>query len=493
MHGFESNDTVDGFRRRLAEHLDPNGLVATDDHDRFLVDERGKFRTSALAVVRPTSTDQVAAVVRLCAEHGVAVVPQGGNTGLCGGSVPNLEAVTPSVLVSTGRLNRIRDLNHVTATATVEAGVAVQALQDAAADAGLLFGPDWGARGSAQIGGAISTNAGGLNVIRWGSFRRQVLGLEVVLADGRIWNGLRPLFKDSSGVDLKQLFIGAEGTLGLVTAAVLSLQPRPEHHHSALVALPGLDALLPFFAHVRHQSNGLLSGFELIPHEGIERAVNDVPSLQQPALPSARWYGLVRYSGDESTLDRLTETLSSAVAGQLVVDAVVAATPAQEENLWHLRDELPSGRRFEERGRRHKFDIAIPVDAIPNFITEAARVVDNIVPGARTYVFGHVGDGNLHFSLYPGTDADPDRFDAAGAEMVTAVDEMTWRFGGSISAEHGIGQEMRSRLLGQKSDIEFELLARVKAALDPHGIMNPGKVLPDSWEPDAVPGGSPVQ
>jgi FAD/FMN-containing dehydrogenase len=476
MNAPRSGESADGFRRLLAGRLDPSSIVSVDDHRRFLVDERGKFTGEAWAVIRPGSTEEVAEVVGLCAAHGVAVVPQGGNTGLCGGSVPGSER--PSVLLSTSRLNRIRDLNVIRATATVEAGVTLQALQEAAVDAGLLFGPDWGARGSAQIGGAISTNAGGLNVIRWGTFRRQVLGLEVVLPDGRCWDGLRPLYKDSSGIDLKQVFVGAEGTLGVVTAAVVALQPRPGQDHSALASLPGIESLLPFFTHVRDRAGNVLSGFELMPAEGITRAVTDVPTLQAPRLREAEWYALVRCSGDASTIDRLTDILSTATELGLIDDAVVAATPAQEANLWHLRDELPSGRRFDERGKRHKFDIAVPIDTIPTFITAAGQAVDRVVSGTRTYVFGHVGDGNLHFSIYPGPEADLVRFDAAGAEMVAAVDALTWDVGGSISAEHGIGQEMRERLAGQKSPLEFELLARIKSALDPQDIMNPGKVLP---------------
>jgi len=476
-------ESIGRFRRLLAARVDDAGLLALDDHDRYLVDERGKFRAEAWAVVRPATTAEVSSVVELCAENQVAIVPQGGNTGLCGGSVPEPGSTRPTVLLSTSRLNQVRDVNVIAATATVEAGVTIQSLQETAAEAGLLFAPDWGARGSAQIGGAVSTNAGGLNVIRWGSIRRQVLGLEVVLPDGRVWDGLRPLYKDSSGIDLKQVFIGAEGTLGLVTAAVVALRPRPENHHSALVTLNELDSLLPFFAFVRDHSNELLSGFELLPAEGIRRAVAEVPSLQNPNVGAAQWYALVRYSGDDSTLGSLTATLAAATKEEIIVDAVVAATPSQEQNLWHLRDELPSARRFDARGRRHKFDIAIPIDGIPAFIKRAEKVVDNIVPGARTYVFGHVGDGNLHFSIYPDSDTDLDRFDRSGDALVDAVDTLTWEYGGSISAEHGIGQEMRSRLGNQKSDVEFELLARIKNALDPQGIMNPGKVLPELWDP----------
>ncbi|MGI9608201.1 MAG: FAD-binding oxidoreductase [Acidimicrobiales bacterium] len=465
------------LRSELEAIVGPVGLVPADDHERFSVDWAGKFSTDPVAVVRPASTAEVAAVVSLCATEGVAIVPQGGNTGLCGGSIPSTPVA--SVVLSLSRMNTVRSLDVNRATVTVEAGVTIQALQAAAADVGLLFAPDWGARGSAQVGGGVSTNAGGLNVLRWGSMREQILGLEVVLPDGRVWDGLRALRKDSSGLDLKHLFIGSEGTLGIVTAVVFKLHSLPSTHQTAFVALSSLDSLIPFFSRARTESKGLVSAFELVPEEGIRRVLANMPSAQRPLATISDWYVLLRMSGDDDVTETLGRVLESAAAAGQIVDAAVASTSDQEENLWTIRDEIPPPFTFDARGRRHKFDMAVPVDRVVDFLVEAGPVVDAVVPGTLTYGFGHVGDGNIHFNVYPGPDADVDAFDARGADLEAAIDELTWSFGGTISAEHGVGQIMRARMSGQKSDVEIELMERVKAALDPAGIMNPGKVIPE--------------
>jgi FAD/FMN-containing dehydrogenase len=458
------------------------GLLPADDVDRFITDWSGKQVGGApLAVVRPTSTAEVAAVVRVCHDHGVAVVPQGGNTGLCGGSIPLADDHPeggPSVVVSMERMKAIISLDVDRATATVEAGVTIQALQEAAATNGLLFAPDWGARGTAMIGGGIATNAGGLNVLRWGSMREQVLGLEVVLPDGRVWNGLRSLRKDATGMDLKQLFIGTEGTLGIVTAAVVRLHPLPAEHLTAFAALPSLEATLPLFAHARSASRGLLSAFELLPEEGVRRVLDAVPGAQRPLPATSEWYVLLRLSGGGETADTMTDLLATAADGALITDAVVASTAEQAANLWFIRDEIPPPFVFDSWGNRHKFDMAIPLDRVVDFFREAGPIVDGIVPGTKTYGFGHVGDGNLHFNIWPGPDCDLDEFAARGPELERAIDELTWSHGGTISAEHGVGQTMRRRLADQKSPIELDLLRTVKDALDPAGTMNPGKVIP---------------
>ena len=461
--------------------LGASGVVAADNTEQFLNDWGGKYSGSAIAVVRPGSTDEVSAVLRLCNEVGLAVVPQGGNTGLVGGSVP-LKSDHPEgrdcIVLSLARMNTIESIDVERATLTTQAGVTVQALQEAAASAGLLFGPDWGARGTAQIGGGISTNAGGLNVLRWGSMREQILGLEVVLPDGRIWDGLRALRKDSTGLDLKQLFISTEGTFGIVPRAVFKLHPLPTEHLTALVALPSLDVLLPFFAHARTEGAGLVSAFELMPEEGLIRVLANVPQAQRPLEEKSEWYVLVRLSGGDGVIDTMSHVLSTAADASLIVDAAVASTAEQENNLWLIRDELPAPVTFDKRGNRHKFDIAIPVDKVVEFLDSAGPAVEAIVSGTRTYAFGHVGDGNLHFNVFPGTECDVEEFDARSSDLERAIDELTWSFNGTISAEHGIGQLMRNRLATQKSDIEVELMRRVKTALDPNGIMNPGKVLP---------------
>lgn len=458
-----------------------SGVIDPADADSYTTDWAGKYSGSAIAVVRPSSTAEVAEVVAICHEHGIAVVPQGGNTGLCGGSVPLADGHVeggPCIVLLMTRLNSILSIDVDRATATVQAGVTIQALQEACADAGLLFAPDWGARGTAQVGGGISTNAGGLNVLRWGSIRSQILGLEVVLPDGQIWDGMSSLRKDATGLDLKQLFIGTEGTLGIVTAAVFTLHPLPSVHRTSFVALSDLDSLMPLFAHVREASKGLVSAFELLPEDGVRRVQNNAPSAHHPFASPHEWYVLLRFSGGEEVDDVLSATLASASELGLIADAVVASTAEQEANLWFIRDEVPAPFTFDELGNRHKFDMAIPVDRVVEFFKAAGPAVEAIVPGTGTFGFGHIGDGNLHFNIYPGPDADVSAFIAQGDALEAAIDELTWAFGGTISAEHGIGQAMRPRLAKQKSDVELDLVRAVKAALDPSGIMNPGKVIP---------------
>ncbi len=468
----------------LVEIVGSGGVLVGADTESFVVDWGRKFtNASTLAVVRPSTTEQVAAVVSYCRANDIAIVPQGGNTGLCAGGIPLAKdhpESTASIVLSLSRMSTILSVDVERATVTVEAGVTIEALQEACAAQGLLFAPDWGARGTAQIGGGISTNAGGLNVLRWGSLRSQVLGLEVVLPDGRIWNGLRSLRKDATGLDLKQLFIGTEGTLGIVTAAVFALHPLPSRHRTAFVALEALDKLMPFFAHARSEAAGLLSAFELLPEEGVRRVQINSPQVVHPLSEPSEWYVLLRFSGGDEIDDALTSLLESAAVRGLIVDAAVASTAEQEANLWFIRDEVPPTFTFDARGKRHKFDIAIPVDRVVEFFERAGPTVDAVIPGTRTFGFGHIGDGNLHFSVYPGPDADIAEYDSGGAELERAIDELTWEFGGTISAEHGVGQIMRERLGGQKSDVELDLMRTVKAALDPTGIMNPGKLIPSS-------------
>lgn len=465
----------------LAAVVGAVGVVPADNTDQYLNDWTAKYDGPALAVVRPSSTDEVARVVRMCHENGIAIVPQGGNTGLCGGATP-LAADHPEardcIVLSLSRMNTIESINNARATISTEAGVTVQALQEAAAAEGLLFAPDWGARGTAQIGGGISTNAGGLNVLRWGGMREQILGLEVVLPDGRIFDGMRSLRKDSTGFDAKQLFVGTEGTLGIVTRAVFKLHPLPKEHLTAFVALPDLDALMPLFAHARAESSGLVSAFELMPEEGVQRVLANAPQAQRPLQPPSEWYVLLRLSGGDDVEDTMNHVLASAAEDGMITDAAVAVTTEQDTNLWFIRDEVPPIFTFDERGRRHKFDMAIPIDAVLDFFAEAGRVVDALVPGTLTFGFGHVGDGNLHFNIYPGPDCLVDDYDVKGPELERAIDELTWRFNGTISAEHGVGQAMRPRLADQKSDVELDLMRAVKTAIDPKGIMNPGKVIP---------------
>lgn len=457
----------------LRAMLGAGGWIEGDDTRRFLVDFREDFRGVAIGVARPASTIEVSNVVAMCADHGVAVLAQGGNSGLSGGSIPNVDR--PTIILSLTRMRAIEAIDPDGFTITAEAGVTVQDLQEAADGVDRLFAPDWGARGTATLGGAIATNGGGINVLRYGTTRAQVLGVEVVLADGRVWNGLRALPKDNSGYDLKQLFIASEGTLGVVTRAVMRLHPKPAQHRTAFVALTDIERLNEWYALASRHHPGALSAFELIPELGVERVIERY-GVQRPLAEVGEWYVLLRYSGAEGVADHLLTLLSAAVADGLISDAAIADSSAQEENLWRLRDELPPPRIFG--GYLLKYDLAVPTSSIGAFHSEARALIESIVPGAMPYVFGHVGDGNLHLTVWPAS-SDDGLLEARADELVAAIDELTWRYGGTISAEHGLGQELRERIVGQKPAIELELMRKIKAAFDPEGLLNPGKVLPD--------------
>ncbi|MEE9416206.1 MAG: FAD-binding oxidoreductase [Acidimicrobiales bacterium] len=455
------------------------GLFRGDEMEPFLTDWLEHYHGTALAVVRPSTTEEVSAVVRCCARHGVSVVPQGGNTGLCGGAIPT---ETPSVVLSLRRMNTIESVDPERFSMTVQAGVTVEAIQDAASEAGRSFAPDWGARGSATIGGAISTNAGGINVLQSGPMRENILGLEVVLADGRVWNGLRALRKDSSGLDLKHLFIGTEGTLGVVTKAVVRLRPQLHHHQTAFAAIADIDRLLELLTIAQSHGQGSLTAFELVPELGVAAVCENFPSVQRPLATKAEWYALIRMSGSEPVTDRLTALLAKAEEQRLVVDAAIASTADQEANIWMLRDELPPQRLFPHGDAGLKLDVAVPIDVVPQYLAEVVRRAAEMIPGTLPYAFGHAGDGNLHLYLMPAIDAGPAEvanFTANREALEAEVNKITWRYGGTISAEHGIGQSLREKIAGQKSDVEFDLMRTVKHALDPDGLFNPGKLLPD--------------
>ena len=455
--------------------LGEGGWLGPDDIAAWLVDFRKVFHGHALGMARPASTAEVAAVVRVCVAHGVAIVTQGGNTGLSGGAIPAMSR--PTILLSLVRMNAIEDVNPARSTITAQAGVTIERLQETAATVDRLFAPDWGARGSATLGGGISTNAGGINVLRWGTMREQVLGIEVVLPDGRVWNGLRALPKDNSGFDLKQLFIGGEGTIGIVTRAVVKLHPLPAEHRIAFVALHALADLDALFALGRSRPPGALSAFELLPEIGIARVVSRY-DVVRPIDRVADWYVLIRFSGAAGIGDELLRVLAAAADDGLILDGVVADTPVQEANLWLLRDELTATRSFGGFGV--KYDLAIPPDRIEEFLMTASRAVDRIVPGALPYAFGHVGDGNLHFTvLTPDADDDDAELRAAAPRITAAVDRIVWDLGGTISAEHGIGRELRARIVGQKPPVEFDLMRAIKQLFDPDRLLNPGVMLPD--------------
>jgi FAD/FMN-containing dehydrogenase len=454
---------------------DANVLSADEDVAPYLTDWRDRFHGTALAVVRPATTDEVAAVVTACAGFHVGIVPQGGNTGMCGGATP--DATGTEIVLSLSRLNRIRALDAANATVTAEAGVPLAAVHAAAAGAGLLFPLSLASEGSCTIGGNLSTNAGGTAVLRFGNARDLTLGIEVVLADGRIWNGLRALRKDNTGYDLKQLFIGGEGTLGIVTAATLKLFPAPRTQVTALCAVPSVGAAVELLSRLRSALGDRLTGFELISAFAMSLSVRHHAATPHP-LPGHPWYVLVQAddSAADAPLAALAEAaLMSAVGDAIVLDAVIAQSREQAGKLWSLRENISEAQRRE--GPNIKHDISLPVSAIPDFLPECDAALAGAFPGSRLVVFGHLGDGNLHYNLSApeGHAAQPFLANAEAANRI--VHDCVARFHGSFSAEHGVGQLKRSELVRYKSGLELEMMRAVKAAFDPTNLMNPGKIL----------------
>ena len=437
---------------------------------------QGAVLTGHAAVVRPATTAEVASTIRACAQHGVAVVPRGGDTGLSGGT--RMPTERAAIVLSLDRLNAIEAVDPERWTITAQAGVTVEALQEAAAAVDRKFAPDWGARGSATIGGAIATDAGGNNVVRYGNLRDNVMGLEVVLADGRIWDGRRALRKDSSGYDVKQLFIGAEGTLGVVTSAVLKLVPATRHTQSALAPITDLDTLMPLFSLAHVHAPAILTAFELMPEIAIER-VRDRYGVGHPIETRAEHYVLVTLASSEPVTDMLTSFLAAAADAGHISDAVIAATPEQESALWFLRDEIPPPRAYPEHHTHGlKLDTAVPIDRISEFITRVSGLAARLTPDALCYGFGHVGDGNIHMMIMPTTDDGIAAFAAERPELQRAVDDLVFELGGTLSAEHGLGTLLRDRVGPQKPPIEWELMRSIKRSLDPADLFNPGKTIP---------------
>jgi len=442
----------------------------------YATDWRKRYVGAPLAVVRPASTAEVAAIVKACAETRTSIVPQGGNTGLCGGATP--DASGKQVIISLGRMNRIRAIDPANNTMTVEAGCILANIQHAADEADRLFPLSLAAEGTCAIGGNLSTNAGGVQVLRYGNTRELVLGLEVVLPSGEIWDGLRGLRKDNTGYDLKHLFVGAEGTLGIITAAVLKLFPKPRAQATAVAALATPCDALKLLAHVQAHCGDRLTAFELISAICIELVRKHFPRVPAPFAASYPQYALIELSdtqGGTAVGEMLEATLADAIESGLALDAVVAASVEQAKNLWALRENVSEAQAAE--GRNVKHDISIPISRIGDFIEVTDAKLAAAFPGVRMVTFGHLGDGNLHYNVTHPEGGDEAAFIARTDEVNRVVHDSVAAFGGSISAEHGIGQYKRDELVRYKSPVEIDLMRAVKRAIDPLGLMNPGKVL----------------
>jgi len=440
----------------------------------FLTDQRGQFSGDCAMLIRPDSTSAVAEVVKTCAKEGIAIVPQGGNTGLVGAGIPSGTAV----LLSLGRMNRIRHIDPLDYTITVEAGCILADLQQAAEVADRLFPLSLGSEGSCQIGGNLSTNAGGVNVLRYGNARELVLGLEVVLPDGRVWDGLKRLRKDNTGYDIKQLYVGGEGTLGIITAAVCKLFPRPKDLQTAFVAFRDLDAALEVLARALSASGDRVTSFELICRQPLASAIQFIEGVRDPLDTVYDEYALVEFSGaraDSGMRDAMEKMLAEGFEAGEIVDATLAQSSAQRADFWKIREAIVEAQAHE--GGSIKHDVSVPVSRIPTFIRTANLAITGLVPGARPVAFGHCGDGNIHYNIAQPIGSDKQTFLEQSDSVTKTVYDIVVDLGGSFSAEHGVGQLKLAEMARYKDQLELNLMRKLKNALDPNGIMNPGKIL----------------
>jgi len=442
----------------------------------WLEDSRAAYHGACALMVRPANTEEVAEVVRICHAHDIPIVPQGGNTGRCGGATPDDSGA--AVLLNLSRMNRIRGIDPADFTITVEAGCILQDVQDAAAAEDRLFPLSLGAEGTCQIGGNLATNAGGINVVRYGNARDLVLGLEVVLPDGEIWTSLKRLRKDNTGYDLRNLFVGSEGTLGIITAAVLKLFPRPTGTATAYIAVETIDDALALFARSRDQCGETLTSFELIAANVIESAVQHIEKTAHPLNTPSDWVVLLELSGntdDAAQRAAIEQLLADAMEQGLILDAVIAQSEQQRNELWFIREAVVEAQKFE--GANAKTDVSVPISSVPLFIRRAHAALAEKFPGVRPFAFGHVGDGNIHYNICQPLGGDAEVFRGQRDAIVELVHGVVRDLDGSISAEHGIGQLKRDALARFKPALDLRMMRQIKAALDPKGLMNPGKLL----------------
>ncbi|GHC43425.1 oxidoreductase [Alcaligenes pakistanensis] len=469
------------FLNELEQRIGQQHVLTGQSMQQYLEDWRGRYTGTAVAVARPASTEEVALVVRLCAEHRVPIVPQGGNTGLCGGATPDNSAT--ALVLSLERLNKIRSVDIDNDTMVVEAGCILQNVQQAARDHQRLFPLSLAAEGSCTIGGNLATNAGGTQVLRYGNARDLTLGLEVVTAQGEILHGLHGLRKDNTGYDLRNLFIGSEGTLGIITAATIKLYPQPVASCTALLALNTIEDAVQVLALARQGLAASLTGFELIAGNCLQAVLHCYPDQRMPfqgPAEKAAWYALLELSDSESlehARERFETVIGQALEQELVQDAVIAETIAQSKALWHLRESIPLAEKAY--GKSIKHDVSISVSVMSQFVHETDKALQEAFPGLENVTFGHLGDGNLHYNVARGTAFTEEELLKRQDEIYTLVHDSVHRFHGSISAEHGVGQLKRQLLPRYKDPVALSLMKQIKTALDPLGIMNPGKVLPD--------------
>ena len=462
---------------RIAAVVGEKGLI-TDPVEiaPYVLDQRKYYEGRTPMVVRPANTREVAEIVKICAETGTPIVPQGGNTGLCGGATPHDDG--SEIILSLTRMNAVRDIDPLNYTMTVEAGVILADCQKAAEEVDRLFPLSLGAEGTARIGGNLSTNAGGTGVLRYGNARDLALGLEVVLPEGRIWDGLSSLRKDNTGYDLKHLFIGGEGTLGIITAAVLKLYPRPRDVQTAFAAVRDCSSAIELLARARTASGDRVTTFEWMARTGIGFVLDHIPGTRDPLSQEWGEYLLIELSAghdDGSLRESLESILADAMERGEVLDATIADSRAQAKDFWKLRETIPEAQQIAGRGIKH--DISVPVSCVPEFLERANKAVAEAVPGLEICAFGHIGDGNIHYNLNQPPAANGAEFMTHLTDLNRIVHDIATGLRGSISAEHGIGLLKREELQHYKSPVALDLMRTVKQALDPKGIMNPGKVL----------------
>ena len=453
-----------------------NVLIDKEKTASYLKERRGRFFSDTCCVIEPESTEQVSAIVNLCRNAGIPIVPQGGNTGVCGGAVSD----TDTVIVNLRRMNRIQNVDATGYTIEADSGCVLSDLQSAALEKGLYLPLSLGAEGTCQIGGNLSTNAGGVNVLRYGNVRDLTLGIEVVLPNGEVWNGMNALRKNNTGYDLKNAFIGAEGTLGIITAAVLKLFPRPTHRATMIAAVENTETAVDLFARTRRETSDFASSFELMSRQCIESAMYHIPECRDFFKQPYEWYVLIELG--DSTSDGISKNLaesflSSMFDNGIILDAVIATNEKQAQQMWRMREAIVEAQNYE--GKSIKNDVSVPLVNIARFIQTTIQRLETMIPGSRCFVYGHIGDGNIHFNLSQPLEADGDKFFKRWFEVTDVVHEIANELGGSFSAEHGIGLLKTRDMTKYKSLVELDLMRTLKSAFDPHNIMNPGKVLPE--------------